>query len=406
MKILIIHQAFATLQEGGGTRHYEFAQHLIKAGHEVIVITSSVNYLTGQSTQQGSNLITEETIEGIRILRVYTFAIIHRSFLLRLLAFWNFTLLALWAGLKPGKVDIVFATSPNIFQAAAGLLLAKFKRVPFLLEIRDLWPDSAIQLGVLKNPLLIAASRSLEHFLYHRADHIVILVPGFLKYFKKIRIEEKKITLITNGVDISMFDDPLEASPIRQQYGGGDSFVVLYIGSMGLANDVETLIRAANHLRADARIIFLLIGDGKERPNLEQATKSLALSNVHFLGAISKTQVPHFIDASDVCVAIYQNNPLFHVAYPNKVFDYMAGSRPILLVLDGDMREIIENSGAGIFVPPGNDYQLAEKIQWFSQNPAQAKQMGQNGRAYVVEHFNRHNQAQAFLELVQGLVRA
>jgi glycosyltransferase involved in cell wall biosynthesis len=273
-----------------------------------------------------------------------------------------------------------------------------------LLEIRDLWPEFAISLGVLQNPVLIAMSYWLERFLYARATHIVVNSPAYVDYLVHKSVPETKISLIANGVDPTMFDPQADGHTIREELALGDKFVVTYAGALGLANDIDTILRAAVQLREEPTIHFLLVGDGKERSNLERQVHTLALPNVTFTGSRPKTHMPAVLAASNACVATLKNIPMFRTTYPNKVFDYMAAGRPTILAIDGVIRHVVETARGGIYVSPGNDAALAAAVRRLHHDRTQGHAMGTAARTYVSEHFNRHRQAEQFIELVQHLI--
>jgi glycosyltransferase involved in cell wall biosynthesis len=256
-------------------------------------------------------------------------------------------------------------------------------------------------LGVLTNPVLIWASRGLERFLYARADHILVNSPAYREYLLGKGIDSAKISLIANGVDCHMFEPAAQGEQIRREFGLRDAFVVTYAGAMGMANDIPTILRAAQRLRNEADIRWMLVGDGKERAALQQSANTMVLPNVVFTGARPKTEMASFLAASDACVATLQNIPMFRTTYPNKVFDYMAAGRPTLLAIDGVIREVVEAADAGIFVPPGDDEALASAVLNLRQNPHRAREMGDAARQYVERNFDRRQQAAAFVALLQ-----
>lgn len=323
-----------------------------------------------------------------------------------MVAFLSFMLASLWAGLRAGPVDLVMGTTPPIFQTISAWLVARLRRRPFLLEVRDLWPEFIIDMGALKNPWIIAMSRWLERFLYARASHILVNSPAYRDYLINKGITAGKIALIPNGVDASMFDPQAQGSEIRHRYNLDGKFVVTYAGALGLANDIPTILRAAAHLRDEENICFLLVGDGKERKTLERMAQQLALSNVIFTGVQPKSTMPAFLAASDACVATLKDIPMFRTTYPNKVFDYMAAGRPTILAIDGVIRAVIEDAQGGVFVPPGDATALATAIKALSDNPARAQSMGRAARDYVVSHFDRQQQADAFVELVDQMSKS
>lgn len=406
MHILLIHQAFVGPNEAGGTRHYELAQHAIKNGHRCTIVASDISYLTGQPAIQKTGLVSEQDCNGVRVLRTYTYPALHRSFIWRIVSFLSFMCTSIWAGLRAGPVDLVMGTSPPIFQAVSAWLVALLRRKPFLLEIRDLWPEFAIDMGVLKNPVLIWLSWRLERFLYAQATHLLVNSPAYREYLINKGIPATKISLIANGVDPDMFTPDANGQTIRQRWHLEDHFVVTYAGALGLANDIPVVLQAAAQLQDHDQIRFLIVGDGKERAGLEAQAQQLRLANVIFTGSQPKSEIPAILAASDACLAILQNIPLFRTTYPNKVFDYMAAERPIILAIDGVIREVIEAANGGVSVPPGDATALAQAVLSLSHDREKARNMGKSARTYVVEHFNRHHQAEQFVTLVQEVVHA
>ncbi len=406
MKILLIHQAFASHEEAGGTRHFELARHLVEKGHKFTIIASNVSYLSGKHVFENKKLIDIQNIDGIKILRAYTCSSLHRSYFWRVISFVSFMVTSIIAALKiriEEDVDLVIGTTPPLFQAGSAWLAAKLLKCPFVLEVRDLWPEFAIDMGVLSNPLLIKNSRWFENFLYRHAAHLIVNSPAYRDYLIGKRVPESKITLIPNGVDTKMFDPNADGEKIRERFGLKGRFVVTYAGALGAANDIDTILRTANHLKRVSNIHFLVVGDGKERSRLETLAKEFNIHNVTFAGFYPKTTMVNILAASDVCVATLRDIPAFRTTYPNKVFDYMAAGRPIVLGIDGVIRKVIEEARAGIFVPPNNDLALAEAVYELYKNPEQADSMGMAGRSYVEKHFDRKKQAGEFLRLLRRL---
>jgi glycosyltransferase involved in cell wall biosynthesis len=273
------------------------------------------------------------------------------------------------------------------------------------LEVRDLWPEFVVSMGVFTNPVLIKMARWLERFLYARATHILVNSPAYGKYIREKGGAGDKITFIPYGSDIDMFTPNVDGTIIRKKLGvvASHKFIVLYAGALGQANDIFTVLRAAERLRNDKNILFLLVGDGKERAALEAEAGRMKLENVIFAGVYPKKEMPAVLAAADVCLAILQDVPMFRTTYPNKVFDYMAAGRPTVLVIDGVIRDVIEASGGGIFVHPGDDKILAEKVLELAGNPVRVKQMGLNARAYLVTHLNRMHRMDETLKLLKKL---
>jgi glycosyltransferase involved in cell wall biosynthesis len=405
MKVLLIHQAFVSPEEAGGTRHYEFARHCAQHGIEFTIVASNLSYLTGKPVAEPRAVVFREDVGEVKVLRARTIAALHRSFVWRVVSFLSFMVTSTWAGLRAGPMDLVIGTTPSIFQAFSAWLVAALRRKPFLLEVRDLWPEFAIDMGVLKNPILIAMSRRLERFLYWRADHLLVNSPAYRDYLvEKKGISPSKVTLIPNGADTDMFQPEERGESFRSEQGLNGKFVVTYAGAIGLANDIPTVLHAAKRLKDEQNIHFLFVGDGKERLRMEEMAVQLGLNNVSFTGPRPKSRMPEVMAASDVCVATLQDIPMFRMPYPNKVFDYMAAGRPTLLAIDGVIRDVLEASNGGLFVSPGSSVALAEGIQTLRRQPELGRQMGLAARSYVKRHFNRRDQAEAFRKLLQRVI--
>ncbi len=402
MHILLIHQAFAALDEPGGTRHHEMARYLVAEGHRVTVIASPVSYLTGEPGRHADQDAAPVHGSGITIKRTYTYPAIHRSFVHRVFSFLSFMISSFFSGLRVRDVDLVWGTSPPIFQGITAWALARLKRAPFLFEVRDLWPAFAIGVGVLRNRLLIYASERLERFLYRHADLVVVNSPGFIDHVKTRGA--RTIELVPNGADPTMFDPESDGAEFRATHSLEDQFVALYAGAHGISNDLEVLLRAAESVRGRPEITFVLIGDGKEKPALEQAASEMHLTNLRFLPPVTKFDIPDALAAADACIAILRPIPQYRTVFPNKVFDYMAAGRPVVLAIDGVIRDLIEGAGAGIYVPPGDHDALAEAVCRLADNPDLRVHLGSNGRACVESQYHRATLTARMADIMAGLI--
>jgi glycosyltransferase involved in cell wall biosynthesis len=401
MHILIIHQAFAALDEPGGTRHYEMARYLAAQGHKITVIASSVSYLTGAFIPKG-----EETgvlgVGDINIVRASAYGAHHKSFFHRLLAFFSFMLSSFFLGLRVRDVDVIWGTSPPIFQGFTAWKLAWLKGARFLFEVRDLWPQFAIAVGVLKNPIPIRLSEWLERFLYRRADRVFVNSPGFLEHVSSRGA--KRVDLVPNSADPSMFDPSDDGTAFRRSHHLEDKFVVLYAGAHGISNDLDVVLDAAQLLTGEKDIQIVLLGDGKEKPDLQARAAALELSNVTFIPPLPKTDIPAALAGADACLAILKPLDEYKTTYPNKVFDYMAAGRPVILAIDGVIREVVEAAGCGLFVKPGRPAELAAGIRELAGNRTQARLMGLQGRRYLEQNFSRAAMGEKLLKLLEELV--
>jgi len=405
MKILLLNQAFVSPDEPGHTRHFEMAKFLQTRGHELVIVASDLNYQTGKRTVERSGIYAEQNFDGVRVLRSYIYPALHRSYFWRIISFFSFMFSSVWTALQVKDADLIMGTTPPIFQAVSAWFVALVRRKPFLLEVRDLWPEFGVSMGVLKNPVIIALARWLEKFLYARATHILVNSPAYRDYMIAKGIPESKVTYIAYGTDVDMFNPSIDGLSIRKELNLQDKFVVLYAGALGQANDLDTLLRAAERLKPYDKIHFVLFGDGKERMHLESEAARMGLHNVIFAGTRPKKDMPLIVASADACLAILQDIPMFRTTYPNKVFDYMAAGRATVLVIDGVSRELIESSNGGVYVQPNDDAALAQSILALSNDPARVKQLGADARAYLVKHLDRRDKLNETLGLLEKLVK-
>jgi glycosyltransferase involved in cell wall biosynthesis len=386
MHILLIHQVFVRPDDPGGTRHFELAQRLVRAGHRVTILASPYSYQTGLRISDRKREVLEPNLE---VVRCEILGSVNQSFLHRTIGFFTFMVSAFFEGLKQPDVDVVWGTSPPLPQVLAAWLVARCKQAAFLFEVRDLWPAFAIQVGVLRNPILIASALALESFLYRRADRIVVNSPGFLPHLEEKNVPSAKISVVLNGVDPEMFQPANQGGAFRAAHKLEGKFVALYAGAHGLSNDLTVVLDAANLLREDKRIAIVLVGDGKEKPNLALYASEKRLENIHFLPPVPKTGMAEVLAGCDCGIAILKPIPLYETTYPNKVFDYMAAGRPVLLAIHGVIRSVVEQAEAGICIPPGDAHAMADAIRHMASHPEEARAMGARGRTCVEQNFDR-----------------
>ncbi|MCX6078571.1 MAG: glycosyltransferase family 4 protein [Chloroflexi bacterium] len=387
MNILLIHQAFAALDEAGGTRHHELARFLVQNGHKVTVIASPVSYLTGTSSHKH-----KEVIEGVTILRAYTYNALHKSFVHRVFSFLSFMISSFFIGLGVRNVDVVWGTSPPIFQGLTAWVLARLKRARFLFEVRDLWPDFAIAVGVLKSPALIKMSLWLEKFLYQHADHMLVNSPGYVDHVRNRGA--RSVDLVPNGADPTMFQPEDQGADFRQAHNLGDHFVVLYAGAHGISNDLEIVLECAEILSQNPAFRFVFLGDGKEKSALQARAVEMGLKNVLFLPSVPKNEMAAALAGAQACIAILKPLEEYKTTYPNKVFDYMAAGRPVVLAIEGVIRDVVEQADCGVFPRPGDAQDMANAIQFLEADRYHAKVLGMHGREYLEEHFSREHIAE------------
>lgn len=400
MHILLIHQAFAALDEPGGTRHHELARGLVERGHKITIIASPVSYLTGKSRLKQIPWVTRQYDgDSITILRAYTIPALHRSFIHRIFSFLSFMLSSFIIGLAVKDVDLVWGTSPPIFQGITAWMLSRLKAVPFLFEVRDLWPAFAVEVGVLRQPILIRSSEWLERFLYRAAHTVVVNSPGFVDHVRSCGAH--RIEFVPNGSDMRMFKPELDGLEFRREHGLTDKFIMLYAGAHGMSNDLGVVLDAARLLENRSNIDFVLLGDGKEKSSLMTRAAEMKLMNLHFLPPLPKSEMHQALAAADACIAILLPLAMYKTVYPNKVFDYMAAGRPVILAIDGVIRKVIEEAQCGIFVPPGDPVAMVTAIRKLADCQELAQKMGKKGRAYLEENFDRSTLAVRLAEIME-----
>lgn len=403
MHVLLIHQAFASPNEPGGTRHFELASFLAAQGHRVTVIASATSYLTHANS--GAPLY--EVIDGVAVHRIPAEREVNgRDFSGRLESQLRFAWSAYRLALDVADVDLVLGTSPPMFQAAAARAVAMRRRIPFALEIRDLWPAFAIEMGVLRRRWMIRAAEWLERRLYADANVIIVNSPGFIDHVASRGVDPAGIHVVSNGVDVRMFDPASTGDAWRERLAGGASTLVVYTGALGAANGLDTVLDAGHRLRDRRDIGIVLVGDGSDADRARRRAEEMGLRGVRFLGPVPKSAMKDVLAASDVCIATLRPLRLFGTTYPNKIFDYLAAGRPIVSDIQGPIAAVIERAGAGFTVPAGDSDALAAAIVRLADDPALRRRMGVAGRQHVVQEFDRRVQAREFQRILEETLEA
>ncbi len=368
----------------------ETAKRLVKLGHRVTVLTTVPNYPTGiVPLQYRGRVLQEEDLDGVRVVRVWSYISANKGFLERILAQLSFGCLApLFGGKAIGRPDVIIVESPPLFNVIAARILAWLKHCPFIFWVADLWPEAAVQLGVLRNRALIRLSEWLEWSSYLRASLVWVVTKGQRDRLLQRGLSPEHILLIWNGVDTTKFR-PLSRVQARIKFGWDHRFTVLYAGTHGLSQGLTIVLDAAEHLLANDDIRFVLIGDGAEKAELVAGAYRRNLKNVTFLDPLPHDQMPQLLAAADACLVSVRKVPLFEGALPSKMFEAMACARPLLLAVDGEARRTAEQeAGAALYVEPENGKVLASAVLYFYEHSEETELLGQRGRAYVEAHFD------------------
>lgn len=367
----------------------ENARRLAQRGHRVTVLTTVPNYPTGiVPPEYRGHLVQAEVLDGVRVVRVWSYSSANRGFLRRILAHLSFGFMAPVLGSRSvGRPDIIIVQSPPLFDAIAVRLMAWIKRRPYIFMVSDLWPESAVQLGALHNRLFIRLAEWLEWSTYRRAKRVWVVTEGIKARLLQRGLPAEHLFLLTNGVDTAVFR-PLSQATARQELDWDDSFTVIYVGTHGLSHGLDTVLEAAGRLKEQNNLRFVLVGDGAEKPRLVAEARRRQLSNVTFLEPQVHQRVPVLLAAADLCLVHVRNIPLFTGMLPIKMYEAMACGKPILLAVDGEARRLAEQqAGAAVYVEPENAEALAEAICSLRQHPELRQAMGQRGRTVVEEHF-------------------
>jgi len=333
-----------------------------------------------------------EDLYGIDVIRLWVSASPKKNFHHRMAFYLSFMFNATLAGLflARGGYDVLYASSPPLFVGGAALLISYLRRIPLVFEVRDLWPESAVQLGELSNPLAIRFSTWLEKACYRRANHIVAVTQGIYDRLVERGYQQDKLTLIPNGANTELYKPQPINHPLRQQLGiPPEQFVVVYTGLHGLAHGLETALEAADHLRDQSDITFLFVGDGPQKDALIQKAKDMALPNVLFHNAVPEPELPGYINLADVGLDTRRCLGISKGTLPVKMFSYMACGRSVLLSIEGEAVRLLERAQAGVAVPPENPYALARAVLDLRSDPDIRARLGRNGRAFVEANFSR-----------------
>jgi len=410
VKILVVHQYYLQPGEPGGSRFNELARLWSEAGHEVTVVAGTLNYATGHVPEHCRGRWTTRERDGlVSVWRCHVPATYGRGFAGRMWAFFGWTLSAATAVLRVPRPDVVVATSPPLVAALPGWLAARRHGARLVFEVRDLWPESAVTTGVLREgALLTRLLYRLERWACRTADRINVLTPAFREDLVRRGLAPAgKIAFVPNGADLDAFVPAPPDPELRRALGWGDRFVVMYAGAHGRANAIGQLVDAADRLRARPDVLIASVGDGPERKQHEERARALGLTNIVFHGPQAKERMPALVNACDAGAAVLQRNPTFRTVYPNKVFDYMACAKPTLLAIDGVARALVcEEARAGVYAEPEDAAALASAIVRLADDAAGRAEMGRRGRAWVVANAGREALARKYLGVLEELVRA
>ncbi len=414
-------------------RAAELAHHWTRAGHDVSVLTGFPNHPTGlvppewrarlrrlvyhervlvrssESTSE-STRVQGATAEdaGFDVYRTWLWPLPNRKAHERMRNYASFCASAALRGMTLPRPDVIISTSPQLLVGLAGWWLAFARQLPFVFEVRDLWPESLTAVGVgSEDSWLHRSLAKLAGFLYAQADRIVVVTPAFREYLiEHWRVPAEKIAVVENGVETELFCPQTDAAncALRHELGAENKFLVCYVGTMGMAHGLETLLDAATQLREqNPNVLFLLVGEGAEKARIQSVAESRQLANVRFLDQKPRERIPAFISASNACLVLLKKTDVFKTVIPTKMLEFMSCARPVILGVDGQARQIVEDANAGIAIEPENAKGLVQAITRLAGDQALSVELGQSGRRYVIERFSRAETAAKFLGILKEL---
>ena len=410
MKLLYVSQYFPPEMGAPAARAAELSRHWVRMGHEVTVLTGFPNHPTGvvppEWRSRQNRLRYSEVVDGVQVKRTWLWALPNRKAHERIRNYASFALSAAFTGLTLPKQDVIIATSPQLLCALAGWWVAWSMRRPFVFEVRDLWPESLAAVGAGgEGSVLHQTLGAIAGFLYRRADRVVVVTPAFKDHLvEHWHVPVEKISVVENGVETDLFRPDPKAEEIRKELHLEGRFLICYVGTMGMAHGLETLIAAAEEMQTVLpNATFLLIGEGAEKERIVELAAARGLTNIRFLSQQPRERIPAYVSAADLCLVMLKKTELFKTVVPTKLLEYMACARPVIVAVDGQSRLLVEEAHAGTFVPPEDSQALVRAICELERDRAKRDEMGASGREYIVAKLSREKTARDYVEVLEKL---
>lgn len=407
MHILFLTDNFPPEVNAPASRTFEHCRDWVEAGHKVTIVTSNPNFPKGKLYPGHRNkLWQQEEVAGIRVIRVWTYITANEGFFKRVLDQLSYMFTAFFAGLFVRRVDLVVGTSPQFFTACAAYALALLKRRPWVFELRDIWPESIRALGAMRDSKILDFLEKVELFLYRKATAVISVTKAFKDNLVARGIEADKISVITNGVDISRFVPREKDQALEAELGLEGKFVVGYIGTHGMAHALGSVLDAAALLKDDPdmqNVRFIFLGHGAEKAGLVARAKDEALDNVLFLDSVSKDEVPRYWSLLDVSLIHLRRIPLFKTVIPSKLFESMGMGIPVLLGVEGETYDIVREEGVGQTFEPENPQALVAALKEMKMSPDQYAAFKAQGPKSALK-YDRSALAARMLAILDSLV--
>jgi glycosyltransferase involved in cell wall biosynthesis len=407
MRILYLSQYFPPESGATQTRAYEMARNLVRLGHHVTMIAEIPNHPSGIiPPEYRGKWIERADLEGIDVIRVWVKTYPVKNFRQRMVFYLSFMLASTLAGLflTRGHFDFVYATSPPLFVGASGLLISRIKRIPYIFEVRDIWPESAVALGELANPTAINWATRLEEACYTHAQKIIVVTQGIRSRLAQRGVRPEKIALVPNGANTELFQFKAEArGKIRSQLNLEGKFIAVYAGIHGIAQGLETVVETAWLLKDNPDVHILLIGDGPRKKDLAELIRQRELSNLTLIPEQPRQLIPDYLSAADVALVPLRKLEIFSSALPSKMFDAWACQLPVLLSVPGEARDLLDGCEGGLFVPPEDPGALKDGILACQAAPQLRKEWGENGRRFTEEYYSRQALAEKLAAVLASI---
>lgn len=403
MRILLLTQYFPPEKGAAQVRLWELAKGLQNQGHQVTVVTAFPNHPTGIiPPEYRGKLFAREETEGLKVLRTWIYPVKRGRFWLRLLNYFSFVFSSLYGILRSGQQDLIVVESPPLFIGFAAIAASWVKRASYIFNVSDLWPESAVQLGLVTNQHLIRMSEWLERWFYSKAFKLSAQTRGIVDGLQKKGVKPQDILFLPNGVDTDLFQPRDQDTELEKSLGLQGKFIILYAGTMGYAHGIETALEAADILRQDPEIFFLFVGDGSERPKLEQMAQDKKLPNVRFIDFQPLEVIPRYYSLSRINLSTLRRYKLSEGVRPSKVFPALASGQPLIYVGEGEGAAIVEESGGGLVLEPENPGLLAKTILELKDKPEYCRELAFRGREYVVRNYSWQSIIRKWLDQLEG----
>jgi len=403
MHILFLSHYFPPEVNAPASRTFEHTRQWAKdPAVKITVITNNPNHPKGiLYPGHSNNWIKKDQIQNINVIRVKTYLAPNAGFIRRTLNYLFFIPAAVSASFSVKKPDIVIGTSPQFFCAVAAFIISRLKRCPFIFELRDIWPESIVTIGAMHKSFVISLLERLELFLYRHSSMIIALTNAFRENLISRGIPATKIKVLKNGVDLSFFKPKERSKELINTLKAENKFIVSYIGTVGMSHAIDKIVDVAEKFSSNPEILFLIVGEGAQKRYIEHIVSTKNLDNIKVLPGVSKKEIIDYYAVTDLNLVTLRNTPLFKTVIPSKIFEIMAMSRPILCAVDGECRQIIEDSDSGIFVEPENVEQIAKCITDLYNKKDLLKKMGESGRLFVEQNADRNKIANEYLNILK-----